>query len=61
VIEVVEGCGNIRSSNLSKLLTKKETAILEMLILAHAVEGIDVSSPEYIKGLVTLMDFLANH
>lgn len=40
-----------------------ETAIdtLEALILAHACEGIDISSPAYVAGINSAVDAVLNH
>ena len=34
---------------------------IESLILAHAVEGIDITAPAYIKGIQTAVDGAANN
>jgi hypothetical protein len=34
---------------------------IESLILAHAVEGIDISAPAYVKGIQTAVDAAANN
>lgn len=56
-----DGAGVITSS-LEKdgIFTENETDVVESLILAHACAGIDVSSPQYVEGLTTLADTLAN-
>ena len=56
-VNVVDGSGYI-DSNLSKLLTKKETEVIERMILAHACAGIDISSQAYLMGLNTVIDNL---
>jgi hypothetical protein len=58
-VEVCEGSGNI-SSNLKKILTKKESDIIESIILGHAVYGIDISSTEYKLGLNSTIQTLGN-
>lgn len=34
---------------------------IESLILAHAIGGVDVESPAYIKGIQTAVDAIYNH
>ena len=34
---------------------------IESLILAHAVAGIDVSTPAYVEGLESCIESIANH
>jgi hypothetical protein len=34
---------------------------IESMILAHAVEGIDITAPAYIKGIQTAVDAAANN
>lgn len=34
---------------------------IESLVLAHAVAGIDVTSPAYLEGLETAVEALTNH
>lgn len=34
---------------------------IEALVLAHAVEGIDISAPAYVKGIQTAVDSAANN
>lgn len=56
-VNVVDGSGHI-NSNINKLLTRKETEIVERMILAHACAGIDISSQAYLIGLNTVIDNL---
>jgi len=60
-VTVNDGSGHIDSTLAKdKIFTKKEADIIEFLILAHACAGIDVSSPQYVEGILTLGDTLAN-
>lgn len=59
-VEVIDHCGSINHSNLNKLLTKKETEVVERMILAHACAGIDISSEEYIEGINSTIEGLGN-
>lgn len=34
---------------------------IESLILGHAMAGIDVANPDYVSGLETALDAIANH
>lgn len=60
VVEIQEGCGLIKKSNLKDLLTRKETEVIERLILAHACAGIDIGSQEYLEGIESTIDGLEN-
>ena len=61
VVEVAGGGGNISSRLFKdKHLTRKEADIVEFLLLAHACAGVNIASIEYIEGLDTLINTLAN-
>jgi hypothetical protein len=59
-VTVVDGGGSMNYSNLNKLISKKETEVIERIILAHACAGIDISSDEYIEGINSTIEGLGN-
>jgi hypothetical protein len=56
--------GGVISSNLATSEpegTRDALDLVESLILAHAVEGVDVTSRGYLRGLETALEAFANH
>lgn len=60
-IEVENGAGVITYDNFQyNDEIQNELDIITSIILAHACEGIDVTSSQYINGLKTTLDYLEN-
>lgn len=65
-ITIENGCGSI-ITNIDKVLGIKRNSkhgfaidIVESLMLAHAVNGINIASLEYLNGLDTMLEAWAN-
>jgi hypothetical protein len=60
IVTTADGGGCIESKLNRGDCTRKEAEVIERMILAHACAGVKIDSPEYIEGLVTTLEALAN-
>lgn len=66
VVTVTKDYSGSITSNLSHELNDDDTElivgvdIIESMILAHAVAGIDISTPKYLEGIEVVVDRLFN-
>ena len=56
-----KGSGLVQSTLMDYIGNKELTDIVESLILAHAINGIDVASKAYTDGIETYLEAWANH
>ena len=60
IVTVIDGGGSINANLKNGHCTRKESEVIERMILSHACAGVNIDSKEYIEGLSTTLEGLAN-